>query len=90
MRTFELPEDAEPVLCLDLSSLSVVTSPGVGGTIAVEAEARLEPLLDVTADGAIVSVRQTVLLGRDGLGGGRVARSNRPSCQRNLRLCKAH
>ena len=67
--TFELPEDAEPVLCLDLSSLSAVTSPGAAGTIVVEAEARLEPLLDVTADGAVVSVRQTALLGRDGLGG---------------------
>ena len=67
--TFELPEDAEPVLCLDLSSLSAVTSPGAAGTMVVEAEARLEPLLDVTADGAVVSVRQTALLGRDGLGG---------------------
>ena len=53
--TFDLPENTQPGLVLDLSSLSVVTAPGTGRTITVEADEFLEPLLDVTADGAIVT-----------------------------------
>ena len=51
--TFDLPDDAQPNLILDLSSLSVVTAPGAGRSITVEADEPLEPLLDVTADGAM-------------------------------------
>jgi len=63
--TFDLPKNTQPGLVLDLSSLSVVTAPGTGHTITVEADELLEPLLDVTADGAIVTVRQIALVGRD-------------------------
>ena len=45
--TFDLPDDVQPSLVLDLSTLSVVTAPGVGRTITVEADELLEPLLDV-------------------------------------------
>ena len=47
----------------------MVTAPGVGCTITVEADELLEPLLDVTADGAIVSVRQIALVGRERFAG---------------------
>ena len=49
--TFDLPDDVQPNLVLDLSTLSVVTAPGVSSTITVEADEILEPLLDVTAMG---------------------------------------
>jgi len=52
--TFDLPDDAQPILVLDLSTLSVVTAPGTGSAITVEADESLTPLLDVTADGAEV------------------------------------
>ena len=58
--TFDLPDDAQPNLILDLSSLSVVTAPGAGRSITVEADEPLEPLLDVTADGAMVTIRLAV------------------------------
>ena len=67
--TFDLPDDAQPNLILDLSSLSVVTAPGVGRTVTVEADELLEPLLDVTADGAMVIIRQTALVGRERFAG---------------------
>ena len=67
--TFDLPDDAQPNLILDLSSLSVVTAPGVGCTVTVEADELLEPLLDVTADGAMVIIRQTALVGRERFAG---------------------
>lgn len=67
--TFDLPDDIQPNLVLDLSSLSVVTAPGAGRMITVEADELLEPLLDVTADGAKVSVRQIALVGRERFAG---------------------
>ena len=67
--TFDLPDDAQPNLILDLSSLSVVTAPGVGRTVTVEADELLEPLLDVTADGTMVIIRQTALVGRERFAG---------------------
>ena len=63
--TCDLPENTQPGLVLDLSSLSVVTAPGTGRTIPVEAAELLEPLLDSSADGAIVTVRQIALVGRE-------------------------
>ena len=63
--TFDLPENTQPGLVLDLSSLSVVTAPGTGRTITVEADELLEPLLNISADGAIVTIRQIALLERD-------------------------
>ena len=63
--TFDLPENTQPGLVLDLSSLSVVTAPGTGRTITVEADELLEPLLNISADGAIVTVRQIALVGRE-------------------------
>ena len=63
--TFDLPENTQPGLVLDLSSLSVVTAPGTGRTISVEADELLKPLLDISADGAIVTVRQIALVGRE-------------------------
>ena len=67
--TFDLPDDAQPNLILDLSSLSVVTAPGAGRSITVEADEPLEPLLDVTADGAMVTIRQIALVGRERFAG---------------------
>ena len=67
--TFDLPDDVQPNLVLDLSTLSVVTAPGVSSTITVEADEILEPLLDVTADGAKVSIRQIALVGRERFAG---------------------
>ena len=65
--TFDLPDDVQPNLVLDLSTLSVVTAPGTGSAITVEADESLNPLLDVTADGAKVSIRQIALVGRERL-----------------------
>ena len=67
--TFDLPDDIQPILALDLSTLSVVTAPGAGRTVTVEADEILEPLLDVTADGAKVSIRQIALVGRERFAG---------------------
>ena len=67
--TFDLPDDAQPSLVLDLSTLSVVTAPGTGSAITVEADESLTPLLDVTADGAKVSIRQIALVGRERFAG---------------------
>ena len=41
--TFDLPDDAQPSLVLDLSTLSVVTAPGTGSAITVEADESLTP-----------------------------------------------
>ena len=67
--TFDLPDDVQPSLVLDLSTLSVVTAPGTGSAITVEADESLTPLLDVTADGAKVSIRQIALVGRERFAG---------------------
>ena len=67
--TFDLPDDVEPSLVLDLSTLSVVTAPGTGSAITVEADESLTPLLDVTADGAEVSIRQIAFVGRERFAG---------------------
>lgn len=67
--TFDLPDDVQPSLVLDLSTLSVVTAPGTGSAITVEADESLTPLLDVTADGAEVSIRQIALVGRERFAG---------------------
>ena len=67
--TFDLPDDVQPNLVLDLSTLSVVTAPGTGSAITVEADESLNPLLDVTADGAKVSIRQIALVGRERFAG---------------------
>ena len=47
----------------------MVTAPETGRMITVEADELLEPLLDVTADGAKVSVRQIALVGRERFAG---------------------
>lgn len=67
--TFDIPDSEPATLSLDLSSLSVVTSPGAGGRVTVEVGEELVPLLEVGADGALVSVRQVALVGRERLTG---------------------
>ena len=67
--TFDVTGPQAPVLALDLSSLSVVTFPGAGGSITVEATEEQARILAVEADGQRVTVSQTATTGRDRLAG---------------------
>lgn len=67
--TFDVTGPQAPVLALDLSSLSVVTFPGAGGSITVEATEEQARILAVEADRQRVTVSQTATTGRDRLAG---------------------